>query len=79
MAVAKAETVGLLIKCFDRICNNHAKKPLFFACQGCEARSRALCSYVSTKFGRFTTNVEWLLSLWYSYKRFHTKTTITPR
>ncbi len=29
MALAKAETVGLLIKCFDRICNNPVLTPFF--------------------------------------------------
>ena len=79
MAVANAETVGVLIKCFDRICNNRAKKTAILSALGCEPCARAVCSYVSTKIRGFTTNVEWLLPLWYSYKRFHTKTTITPR
>ena len=34
MVVAKAETVGLLIKCFDRICNNPVLTPFFFSLHG---------------------------------------------
>jgi|GEM_PF-3040038 hypothetical protein len=34
MALAKAETVGLLIKCFDRICNNPVLTPFFFCPYG---------------------------------------------
>ena len=30
MALTKAETVGVLIKCFDRICNNPLVNPVGF-------------------------------------------------
>lgn len=49
MALAKAETVGVLIKCFDRICNNPVANPSFFRRQGCNARARAFCRNGCTK------------------------------
>ncbi len=49
MALDKAETVGLLIKCFDRICNNPVLTPSFFAPIGCNARARGLCRNGRTK------------------------------